>query len=243
MLSKKKKTIIITTIVVAVFAIMGIVYALTSGGLEFFGKIKTGSVEIETLNLTLKKANGQDVTVVEPADINTLAWTTKNIGTSGILTRHTVELYWNDVDEATASTLLYVYPANMSKEAILEDYKNGSLSECMIKTTPVSKKENGKTKYGIKFQFLGDTLDGTDIKNVSKEVNYNITTENLIDSSINTDDADDMMDTIAFRLLISPETSYLYQNKSVSVKVVTEAMQYTKDGNQNWKVVDTTTIN
>lgn len=240
--NKKKKIIIISTIVITSFIIIGIVYALVSGKLNLFGKTTTGSVEIETLNLSLKKTNGSEVNVLEPADINILSWTTKNIGTSGILTRHTLEIYWNDETDANANNLLYLYPANMSKEAILADYEKGEESKYLIKTEKVSKTVNGQVRYGIKYQFLGDTLDGTDMTGVSKEKNYNLNNSEVTIENAKTDDNESASDSIAYKILLSPKTSYLYQGKNVSVKVTTEAMQYTEAGSENWKVVDTQEI-
>lgn len=240
--NKKKKIIIISTIVITSFIIIGIVYALVSGKLNLFGKTTTGSVEIETLNLSLKKTNGSDVNVLEPADINILSWTTKNIGTSGILTRHTLEIYWNDETDANANNLLYLYPANMSKEAILADYEKGEESKYLIKTEKVSKTVNGQVRYGIKYQFLGDTLDGTDMTGVSKEKDYNLNNSEVTIENAKTDDNESASDSIAYKILLSPKTSYLYQGKNVSVKVTTEAMQYTEAGSENWKVVDTQEI-
>lgn len=240
--NKKKKIIIISTIVITSFIIIGIVYALVSGKLNLFGKTTTGSVEIETLNLSLKKTNGSEVNVLEPADINILSWTTKNIGTSGILTRHTLEIYWNDETDANANNLLYLYPANMSKEAILADYEKGEESKYLIKTEKVSKTVNGQVRYGIKYQFLGDTLDGTDMTGVSKEKDYNLNNSEVTIENAKTDDNESTSDSIAYKILLSPKTSYLYQGKNVSVKVTTEAMQYTEAGSENWKVVDTQEI-
>lgn len=235
--NKKKKAIIITTIVITIFTIIGIAYALVSDNLNLFGKTTTGSVKIETLNLSFKKSNGEEVNVIEPADINTISWTTKNIGTSGILTRHTLEIYWNDETDENASNLLYLYPANVSREEILADYENAEQSKYLIKTEKVSKEVNGSTRYGIKYQFVGDVLDGTDMKNISKEVNYNISDFDSV-----SDDNDATLDNISYKLLLSPKTSYLFQNKNVSIKVTTEAMQYTEDGSENWTVIDTKEI-
>ena len=98
------------------------------------------------------------------------------------------------------------------------------------------------------FVVVGDTLNGSDGKDVSKEVNYNLANNDVSDSSvidenINTDDNSKTEDEISFRLLISPKMSYLFQGKNVSVKVTTEAMQYTESGSGNWTVVDTIEIN
>jgi len=235
--NKKKKAIIITTIVITIFTIIGIAYALVSDNLNLFGKTTTGSVKIETLNLSFKKSNGDEVNVIEPADINTISWTTKNIGTSGILTRHTLEIYWNDETDENANNLLYLYPANVSREEILSDYENAEQSKYLIKTEKVSKEVDGTTRYGIKYQFVGDVLDGTDMKNISKEVNYN-----LSDFESTSDDNDAVLDNISYKLLLSPKTSYLLQDKNVSIKVTTEAMQYTEDGSENWSVIDTKEI-
>lgn len=238
--NKKKRAIIISTIVIASFIIIGLVYAVVTGSLDFTQKTTTGSVEIENLNLSFKKANGEAANLIQPADIDTISWTTKNIGTSAILTRHTLEIYWEDETEENAINLLYLYPANMSKEAMLNDYEKGEKSEYIVKTDKVSKEVDGKTLYGMKYSFVGDTLDGTDKVGFSKEINYNLQEseiKGIIDDNAKTDDESTTEDLVAFKLMLSPKTNYLYQGKKVSVKVTTEAMQYTEDGSAEWKVV------
>ena len=244
-MSNKKKITIIATVVVISFIIIGIVYAFFSDFVEIPNKLTIGTVRIKDLNLRLTKSNGQIATLIEPADIDTLSWTTENDGTAGVLTRHTLEIYWQEDVGEDANNLLYMYPANMSKEAILADFEKvyaGQESQYLIKTEKVSKLFGDKTKYGIKYQFVGDALNGSDNKEVSNEVNYNSTVESIIDSSITTDDDSKTKDEIAFRILLSPKTSYLFQGKSLSIKVTTEAMQYTDEGSENWTVVDTQEI-
>ncbi len=229
-MSKKKKTIIITSIVIAAFAIMGIVYALLSDNMQLINKITIGTVRIDSLNLRLTDKTGEVVELMAPADVDTLSWTTKNIGTSGVLTRHTLEIYYEDDLD------LYMYPANMSEEAIYEDFEkiqNGQESTYLIKTEAITGE-----KKGMKYSFIGDALNGSDNEEVSKEVNYNSTVATIIDANIKTDDTDKKKDEIAFRLLLSPKTTYLQQGKKISAKVTTEAMQYTEDGSENWQVVD-----
>lgn len=245
MMSKKKKTAIIATVVLCSFIIMGVVYALMQDTERKTNKVTIGSVEIDDLNLQLTRENGSPATILEPADLDTLSWQTKNIGRTGVLTRHTLEIYWDEDVGPEASSLLYMYPANMSREAILADFAKvyaGQESQYLLETTAVSKTVGNKTKYGIKYQFVGDALNGQDGKEVSNEVNYNSDVEAIIDSNISTDDESETQDDIAFRLLLSPKTSYLFQGKSVSITVTTEAMQYTEDGSQNWTVVATQTL-
>ena len=108
MMTRKKRIIIISSIVVVAFVIMGIVYALLGDKTELINKITVGTVQIDSLNLRLTDKNSEEATLMAPADIDTLSWTTKNMGTSGVLTRHTLEIYYDDgVD-------FYMYPANMS---------------------------------------------------------------------------------------------------------------------------------
>ena len=239
MMSKKKKIIIISSIVIAAFAIMGIVYALLSDSLELTNKITVGSVKIDTYNLKIKDSEGEEVELMSPADIDTLSWTTENKGTAGVLTRHTLEIYWDD------DVQLYLYPANMSDSAILADFErvySGQESEYLLNTETITKEVNGVTKNGIKYNFVGDNLNGSDNndtdKNISSEVNYNMTEATVIDEEINTDDSNKVLDTVAFKVLLSPKTSYLNQGKNISVKVLTEAMQYTEDGQGEWVVAD-----
>lgn len=235
--SKKKKIILIVSIIIVSFVVISFAYTLVTGDMELFIKNTTGSVKIETLNLSFTDKNGNKVSSIEPADICSINWQTKNIGTAGILTRHTLEIYWNEETPEKSTELLSLYPANMNKEQILEDNSNTDGTVYAIKTEKLTKQVDGKTVYGIKYIFTGDMLDGTDKKGISKEVDYNIA-----EFEKTTDDNEAMQDSIAFKLLLSPEITYLYQSKKIHINVVTEAMQYVEDGNQEWKVVDVNTI-
>ena len=241
-MSNKKKIGIIAAIIVISFVIMGFVYAFFSDNVQITNKIKIGTVRIDDLNLTLKKENGTLEDVLEPADIDTISWTTKNIGTSGVLTRHILEIYWQEDTDIDASNLLYLYPANISKQAILTDFEKiqkGEESTYLIKTESINEEVSGGKKYGMKYKFVGDALNGSDGNEVSKEVNYNSTEATIIDENISTDDTSKTDDEISFRVLVTPKLSYLFQGKPVSIKVTTEAMQYTEEGEENWTVVDT----
>ncbi|MBR3673089.1 MAG: hypothetical protein IKN65_02185 [Clostridia bacterium] len=237
-MSKKKKTIIITAVVLAAFIIMGVVYALFSDKLELINKFKVGTVRIDTKELALTDKNGNNAALLSPADIDTLSWTTENLGTSGVLTRHTLEIRWS------GDLNFYLYPANMAEDKILADFNNiqNGLESKALTTEPITETAGGVTKVvGMKYNFVGDVLDGSnnnDQNSVSSEVNYNSTDESIIDTAINTDDTAKKEDKVAFRLLLSPKTSYLEQGKIISIKVKTEGMQYTEDGSGTWVEAD-----
>ena len=55
MMSKKKRIVIISAIVVACFIIIGIVYAFFSDTVTKHNKFKLGSVDIEDINLSIKQ--------------------------------------------------------------------------------------------------------------------------------------------------------------------------------------------
>ncbi|MBE5805719.1 MAG: hypothetical protein E7313_03265 [Clostridiales bacterium] len=229
----KKKPVIICSILILLIILIGIAYARATGKLELVGTTKTGSVKIENINLEFKKQNGERVDFLEPADINQISWTAKNIGTSAVLTRHSLEIYWEDVDNKEASNSLLLYPANITNEDILKDYEQGDNNKYQIETELLEKNIGGSNVYGIKYLFVGDTLDGTDMKGKSSEENYN-----LKEFTSNTDDKDTTLDTISYKLLVNPKLSYLYQGKKVVIRIVTEAMQYTDSGKEEWSVVD-----
>lgn len=237
-MSGKKKTIIISSVVLAAFIIMGVVYALFSDKLELTNRFKVGTVHIDTKDLALKDKNGTTAQLLSPADIDTLSWTTENLGTSAVLTRQTLEIRWS------GDLNFYLYPANMSEEKILEDFENiqnGSETKSLV-TEPITETVGGVTKVvGMKYNFVGDVLDGSnnnDENSVASEVNYNSTDATIIDATINTDETDKKQDKVAFRLLLSPKTSYLEQGKIISIKVKTEGMQYTEDGSGTWVEAD-----
>ena len=246
-MNKKKKAIIITSVVLASFVIIGIVYALLSDSIAIKNKFKVGTVNIDTydLKLTANYGDTNSVQYVAPSDITTLSWTTENKGTLAVLSRQTLEIRW------TGNLSFYMYPANMTEEAILADYAKiqaGEESQAIV-TEPITEEVNGETKtVGLRYSFVSDVLDGTSNTSedsVSSEVNYNMVDETTegespVDASINTDDTDKLKDKVAFRLLLNPRTNYLNQGKIVSIKVKTEGMQYTTEGSQegNWVAAD-----
>ena len=247
MMSKKKRIVIISAIVVACFIIIGIVYAFFSDTVTKHNNFKLGSVDIEDINLSIKQEFSSQTAhaILEPGDIDTVSWTTKNNGASAVKTRQTLEIYWEDVDLDASKQVLFLYPANMKKTEILADFAKGTQAQYQIKTQAVTREVEGKTQKGIKYEFLGDTLNGTDGKDVASEANYNSTTEGIIDSEITTDDTKKKEDDVAFRVLVNPNLSYLYQKKPIYVKITTEGMQYL-EGMQyqegQWVVVDTQEI-
>ncbi len=246
MSNRKRKIITIISIVILSFTIMGIVYALLSDNMTLINKIRIGTLQIEDLNLKIINQKEEEVESMLPGDIDILSWTTKNVGTSAVLTRQTIEIYWDDdVEQINEESrkMIYMFPANISEEVILEDYVKGEQAQYMLKSEKVSKEIGGKVKKGIKYQFIGDTLNGSDGNDVSKEINHNSTETAVIDSNINTDDNDAKLDEIAFRLLMNPQTSYLYEGTDIKVIITTEGMQYTEDGSESWKVLDTQEIN
>ena len=127
----------------------------------------------------------------------------------------------------------------MSKQEIIEDFKKGEDSKYKLNVTSGEiTLDDNNVKKGIEYQFLGDVLDGTKMTGKSKEVNYN--SESFVNT---TDDKSEVEDEIAFNILLSPNTSYLYEGKTLTIKVVTEAMQFTEEGKEEWQIVDTQTIN
>lgn len=233
-MSKKKKTIIISAIVLVAMVIMGIVYAIFTDTISVKNKFKVGSVHIDTKDLLIKE-NLADTTkdaLLAPGDIDYITWTTENLGATAVLTRHNLEITWEGEQQ------LYLYPANIPNEIIEADFKNNNAGNA-IATVPITELIGGEEKVvGMKYNFIGDTLDGEDnvaSNSVSKEENYNSASY-----TNNTDDTEKKLDKVAFKILISPKTNYLQQGKKINLKVKTEGMQYTQEGSQaeNWVAAD-----
>lgn len=221
--NKKVLIIVLTSMLVCVL-IIGLIYALLTATDNKNNQIRIGSLDIEIVDLDLKKNNTSTRTMM-PGDIDIVSWTSSNVGTSTALTRHTIDVYWKDVEdvnaltEADASSLLTFYPSTLSDEEIMADFEgDGSkkISPIEVIPTEVTKQVDGKTVYGFRYKFLGSTLEGSVSQGVS-----DISSEN-----------------ISFKLLLNPNTSYLYQNKLIGVDVVTEGMQYTEEGSGTWTVTD-----
>lgn len=237
MKNKKKKII---TAGLAIGVIAGVTFAITSSEKILENIVKSGTVEVESINLQLKDSQGnisKQIEDWEPGDVDLVTWKVKNIGTAAVYTRNKIQIYWNE-DVPNNSQYIYLYPANMSKETIIEDFKKGEKSQYAIEVTSGTiTLDSGEKKNGIEYTFLGDSLDGSEMVGKSKEINYNSG-----DFDKTTDDSSTTEDAIAFNILLSPKTSYLFAGKTITIKVVTEAMQYTDEGKAEWKVVDTQTI-
>lgn len=234
---KKKKTKVIVT---SLIIIAGIAIAVTIGGVIQF-LVKAGTVKVDKINLQLKDADGnvgRQINDWEPGDAIQVSWKVKNIGTAAVYTRNKLQIYWNE-EINTDSLMIYLYPANMSKQEISNDMKKGENSEYMIKVESgdIVINDEGTTKKGFEYFFNGDTLDGTKMTGKSKEVDYN-----LQSNVKTTDDNSSTEDDIAFNVYFNPKSSYLYEGKTLTVKVVTEAMQCTEDGRAEWQIVDTQSI-
>lgn len=235
---KKKK---IGVIILVIVIVVGIVLATVSINRLIQNFVKSGTVQVEEINLQLKDSEGnitKEIADWEPGDVDLVTWKVKNIGTSAVYTRNKLQIYWNE-EVLSNNQVIYLYPANMSKQEIIEDFKKGEDSKYKLNVTSGEiTLDDNNVKKGIEYQFLGDVLDGTKMTGKSKEVNYN--SESFVNT---TDDKSEVEDEIAFNILLSPNTSYLYEGKTLTIKVVTEAMQFTEEGKEEWQIVDTQTIN
>lgn len=235
---ENKKKIGITILIIVIIAAVALATVSIDKLLENI--VQSGTVKVEKINLQLKDLEGntsKEIADWEPGDVSLITWNVKNSGTAAVYTRNKLQIYWNE-DITNSSEVIYLYPANMSKQEILEDFNKGEESQYAIDVTRgeiILDEKN--TKIGIEYNFLGDVLDGTKMQGNSKEVNYNSQ-----DYETTTDDTNNTEDAIAFNLLFSPKTSYLFEGKSVTIKVLTEAMQYTEAGKAEWQIVDSQTI-
>ena len=239
-MKEKKKIIIFIICLILILILVGVVFATINTNKIIENIVKSGTVQVESINIELKDSKGnvgKEIADWEPGDVNQITWNVKNIGTSAVYTRNKLQIYWNE-DVFSDEQYIYLYPANMTREQIIEDFNRGENSTYAIKVT------NGKinvaeniSKQGIEYDFLGDVLDGSKMTDKSKEVNYNV--QSLLKT---TDDDNAKEDVVSFKIMFSPKTSYLYEGKTVTVKVITEAMQFTEDGKAEWQIVDTQTI-
>ena len=233
---KKKKT---KAVVTSLIIIAGIAIAVTIGGVIQFG-VKAGTVKVDKINLQISDSNGnvgKEVVDWDPGDIKRVSWKVKNIGTAAVYTRNRLVIYWNE-EVNTNTQMLYLYPANMSQQEIMNDYKKGEDAEHSIEVNVGDIEiEPGVTKNGLEYTFYGDVLDGSKMTGKSKEIDYNL------ESNVKeTDDTSATEDDIAFNIFFSNKASYLFEGKTVTVKVITEAMQCTEDGKAEWQIVDSQSI-
>ena len=237
----KRKTIIISILIIAlILIIVGFTLAFFTDSINTEGTIRTGSVAIDPINLQVQVNQtgtmGRQVSSIDPGDSNLITWHVKNKGKSEIYTRNTLKIYWNENIEYTNNNEIYLYPANMTKEQITADFI-GSKESAIIGENKIIKTKNNEEKLGIEYVFYGDTLDGIDATGVSVERNYNTSKYSKA-----TDDTSTVEDNIAFKMFFNPRMSYLFQEKTLSIEVVTEAMQYNLNGDPVWEVVYTENI-
>jgi len=239
-MKNKKAKIIVTLVLVGVILFSIIAYAIVTEKFTFNQKTTTATVKVQnqfTIEDKLKGTMGESVSAWQPGDANLIKWETTNIGTSAIYTRQTIQVYWNEAIEDTTNKYLYLYPANMTNQQILEDISQAN-PQYAIETAEgqTINTDNGE-RIGFQYTFLGDELDGTSTNGFSKEKNYNNS-----NFTTTTDDSNANKDTVAFRIVLDKNTPYLYQNKNLTIKIITEAMQHTTDGAEAWQIVDTHVI-
>lgn len=233
--SKKIKVIVGTALVIA-----GVSVAVVTANKVVQNTVKSGTVTVESINLQLidEKGNStKELSSWDPGDVETISWKVKNTGTAAVYTRNRLRVYWNE-ELPDNEQVLYLYPANVSKTEILKDIVKGDAAQYAVDAEYGDiTLDNGEVKKGYEIEVLGDILDGSEMTGKSKEVNYNI---DAFDKT--TDDTNTTEDDIAYKLVLSPKTSYLYSDKTLKVEVVTEAMQCTPDGKEAWNIVDVQTL-
>lgn len=233
-----KRIVIISLIAIIIIALLTVSYAIFTDVVTKNNKISFGNLQIENRNLQLEnkltKTMEAKITSWAPGDANIITWNTVNVGTAAAKTRQTIQVYWENSNiEDSAKELIYLYPVNMTNEEVLQDF-NGEKTNLIQTDTQASIKIDDENKKGISYTFYGDTLDGTDRKGVSTEVDYD--NKNFGTTVFTTVENDTILDKIGFRILLSPTASYLYQDEQLSVRIITEAMQYTEDGSGEWQV-------
>lgn len=232
------KVILIILIFLVAVILVSFAYALIKENYKVEQKITTGTLQIKDINLQIEdRLTGtmQDkITKWSPGDASLLTWETVNEGTSAAKTKHTIIVYWdNENINKNVKDLLYIYPANISNEEVLKDFNNEKQLAIPV-TTRGEIQIDDKTKTGISYTFYGDTLDGTDKTGVATQVDYDA--KNIKTEGYTTVENEALVDKIGVRILLSPETSYLLQEETISVRVITDAMQYTEDGETEWEV-------
>ena len=124
-MDKRKK--IIVTIVIAVVLMLAVTIAGVAVSNTIENTVKSGTVKIDDINLQVIHENGvSDNKIVgwQPSDIDQITWNVKNVGTSAVYTRNKIQVYFND-EIPENSQIIYLYPANMTRAQIIEDYEKG----------------------------------------------------------------------------------------------------------------------
>ena len=239
-MDKQKKSKKVKIIVGTVLVIAGVSIAAVTANKVIENTVKSGTVSVESINLQLTDETGnstKNLTSWDPGDVETISWKVKNNGTAAVYTRNRLRVYWNE-ETPDNEKVLYLYPANVGKSDILNDIEKGENAEYAIKAEYGKiTLDDGTVKNGYEYELFGDILDGSEMTGKSEEVNYNIQAFNSM-----TDDSNATEDDVAFNLVLSPKTSYLYGKNTLTIEVVTEAMQCTEDGKEAWNIVNIQTL-
>ena len=239
-MSEQKKSKKIKLIVGLLIVIAGVSIAVITANRSLENVVTSGTVSVESINLQLidEKGNStKNLTSWDPGNLEKITWTVKNTGTAAVYTRNKLRIYWNK-NVPDEEQVLYLYPANISKQDILADIAKGDNAEYAIKANyGTITLDDGSTKKGFEYEILGDVLDGSEMTGLSEEVNYNSKS-----FEPTTDDTSAVEDSVAYNLLLSPDTSYLYGKHSLTIEVITEAMQCTEDGKEEWHIVGTQSL-
>lgn len=239
-MDKQKKSKKVKAIVGAAIVIAGISIAAVTANMVVENTVKSGTVTVESINLQLTDESGNSTTNLtswDPGCVEKVSWKVKNTGTAAVYTRNKLRVYWNE-ETPDNEKVLYLYPANVSKSEIKNDIAKGENAQYAIKAEyGTITLDDGTEKKGYEYELFGDILDGSEMTGKSEEVNYNIQAFDSV-----TDDNNATEDDVAFNLYLSQDTSYLYGDKTLTIEVVTEAMQCTEDGKEAWNIVSIQTL-
>ena len=234
-MDKQKKSKKVKLLVGSAIVIAGISIAAVTANKSIENTVKSGTVQVESINLQLVDEKGnstKNLNSWDPGDIQTVTWKVKNNGTAAVYTRNKLRVYWNE-ELPDEEKVLYLYPANVNKQQIKSDIIKGDAAQYAVDAQYGNiTLDDGSIKKGYEYELFGDILDGSEMTDKSEEVNYNIDA-----FETTTDDTNTTEDDIAFNLYLSPTLSYLYGDKTLTIEVVTEAMQCTEDGKQEWNIV------
>jgi len=209
---------------------------------------QAGTLQLSEANLRFVTADpsasdGNQMTLWQPGDVNTLQWEIDNQGTKSVDLRYTVNIYWNEGsgmtprDDEPASSALWaeapyvlLYPATMSDAEVTADLETGAPTQYLAlgDSDALLSNDAGAVRYGYSYTFDGATLDGVG-SSADAEVG-DATTPGA------TSDAQEL------KFAMTLTTPVGFMDRDLVFELVVEGKQHRNTNGSDWHVIETQII-
>jgi len=210
--AKRHKRLRIGLILLAAAFILLLIfsYAFFSDNIKTIFWGTAGTVKLQPVQLLIEQ-NPNGITNWKPGDVAAIEWTVQNAGNKSVYTRNTLEIAWDINPDKREQNIIYLYPAEISDDAIRDDILNNNAAGAIDIGSDDHEIITGTyITNGYIYQFLGDVLDGVGLRAETGDATV----------------TGSASQTIRFKLAFSPNATPEYENTEVYVHAIAEAAQY-----------------